>query len=68
MPVAAKLRVASRHHHHVPDALRDLLLTARTEIGLARLKRVHPADLDVARRAGLGTHALNSGRPGGHSG
>jgi hypothetical protein len=68
VPVAAKLRVTPWHYHHVADALRDLLLAARAEIGLPGLKRVHPADLDVVMRPGLGTHATNSGGPGGHSG
>jgi hypothetical protein len=38
MPVAAPVRVPSRHDHHMAEAWRDLLLAARADVGLASLK------------------------------
>jgi hypothetical protein len=52
MPVTAPLRVPSRHDHQMAEARRDLLLAARADVGLASLKRMNEAHLELS--AGFG--------------
>jgi hypothetical protein len=48
MPVAAPVRVLSRHDHQMPEAGRDLLLAARADVGLPSLKWMNEAHLELS--------------------
>ncbi len=54
MPMPAEVGRVSGHHHHVRRPGRDLLLTARADIGLAGLRGVDAPHVKVKPLAGGG--------------
>jgi hypothetical protein len=56
VPVAAQVGCLERHHDHVPESLRDVLVATRAQVCLHRLERVNPADLYL----GISAHSTRA--------
>jgi hypothetical protein len=50
VPVAPQVDRVEGNDHQVTHADADLLLAARAEVGLGRLERLDPPDLDLVQR------------------